>query len=802
MCASEVQGQDEQRIFISYDASNGLADNSAQILLSTQAGRIMASTLGHINFFDGSGFIHIDPQASDTHPLPGYDGRYRMAFDRHGRLWLKHDRMMSCLNLMTERFVNDIPAALSDLGVKGTIDDFYGEGEDEIWFRQGRQLFAPSCGRTFPLHDVSDLQDVSLYGGSLLLMFHADGSVVVSDYHTGKMIRQDHAFPVEERQRYSLSSEVCLVGDDYYQIRNGNEGSVLLSYDVEKHQWQRLMEQPFHLTALCSRDYKLYIGSQQGYLVYDMLTGAVQHIETLQLSKGRKQRPRILDLTFDRQGGMWIGTERRGLLYSKAFAAPFRQYAVNSPEGEHYQRLLDHRLAAAKQQFHRYTTFVFTDSRGWRWTGTFSGLKLQKPDSSEVTLTTDNGLPNNVIHCIVEDHGHDIWVGTSYGIAHLFIRDDGVYHIEPYINQDNVPNEMFLNNRALVMEDNTVIMQGIDHFVVFNPNHFHARQFGEFDMVPKLVSLSVNGNSITAGAKVDGEVITDLAVSHTWHFNVNYNQNTLLLHFTGLNYLRPIQTYYRVRVQGVAGFDDWRILSFARSDGMVDKFGQLRLPLIGLEPGDYKVEVQASMWPETWPVSPYVWEIHVAQPWWRTTAVVLILGVLLVVLLVFNFLYYNRNVHKRLENQNEEYDILRNLRSIAARCLSLENEVLHANSVCELGGNVSEEEQDRFDRAMLYIIPYIQRSGGQPLQLEQVIASAGLKPVEFYAMLSSQVEKSPVHLLLPLRLQKAAQMLQLSNSSVDDIARHCAFETTGFFIEAFTKFYHLSPADYRNAMAR
>ena len=44
MCASEVQGQDEQRIFISYDASNGLADNSAQILLSTKAGRIMAST--------------------------------------------------------------------------------------------------------------------------------------------------------------------------------------------------------------------------------------------------------------------------------------------------------------------------------------------------------------------------------------------------------------------------------------------------------------------------------------------------------------------------------------------------------------------------------------------------------------------------------------------------------------------------------------------------------------------------------------------------------------------------------------
>ena len=39
-----------KRVFMSFDASNGLADNSAQTLRCTQSGRIVISTIGHINY--------------------------------------------------------------------------------------------------------------------------------------------------------------------------------------------------------------------------------------------------------------------------------------------------------------------------------------------------------------------------------------------------------------------------------------------------------------------------------------------------------------------------------------------------------------------------------------------------------------------------------------------------------------------------------------------------------------------------------------------------------------------------------
>ena len=40
--------QENQRMFFAYDASNGLADNSAQIVLCTKTGRLMKIGRAHV----------------------------------------------------------------------------------------------------------------------------------------------------------------------------------------------------------------------------------------------------------------------------------------------------------------------------------------------------------------------------------------------------------------------------------------------------------------------------------------------------------------------------------------------------------------------------------------------------------------------------------------------------------------------------------------------------------------------------------------------------------------------------------
>ena len=49
----------EERTFAVINAASGLADNSAQAVVCTKAGRMIISTLGNLNFYNGATFSHI-----------------------------------------------------------------------------------------------------------------------------------------------------------------------------------------------------------------------------------------------------------------------------------------------------------------------------------------------------------------------------------------------------------------------------------------------------------------------------------------------------------------------------------------------------------------------------------------------------------------------------------------------------------------------------------------------------------------------------------------------------------------------
>ena len=51
LLSSNAMANDENLVFYSYDASNGLADNSVQIVRCTKTGRILIFTIGHVNFY-------------------------------------------------------------------------------------------------------------------------------------------------------------------------------------------------------------------------------------------------------------------------------------------------------------------------------------------------------------------------------------------------------------------------------------------------------------------------------------------------------------------------------------------------------------------------------------------------------------------------------------------------------------------------------------------------------------------------------------------------------------------------------
>ena len=114
-----------KRYFRNYSAADGLADNSAHTLSCTRTGRMVITTMGQINFYDGQRFSYINTAEENLYPLSNYSGNYHQYFDKYHHLWLKNKHNVTCVNLTTETFVNSIKDEFSKFGIEKPVQDIF-----------------------------------------------------------------------------------------------------------------------------------------------------------------------------------------------------------------------------------------------------------------------------------------------------------------------------------------------------------------------------------------------------------------------------------------------------------------------------------------------------------------------------------------------------------------------------------------------------------------------------------------------------------------------------------------------------
>lgn len=792
----------DERLFEVFNASNGLADNSAQTINCTYTGRMVISTIGHINFYDGADFSHVDSEQEDVYALSNYSGTYRIYFDKHHHLWLKDRHAVTCVNLTTESFVPEITDVFSELGVKSIVQDVFTDSENHLWLMSNNTLIGVDEQTTIPVAKGVKMQDMDVMG-QRLYMFLQNGEVVCYSLKSGRVEYRADAFADgNEAAQYAQTSQLLQVGERFFQIRNGEKGSVLLCFDTHTRQWTALHSVPYRLNDMVKKDSVIYMAASEGYWTYDMQSQQKVHYAELTMTDGRKLHANVNCIEFDRQGGMWLGTEKRGLLYSRPHSSPFIMLPADAPQAREYIRMMDEMPLMDVSRYGRNVNCVCIDSRGWMWTGTLSGLKLHRMQSEPITLTHRDGLLNNVIHSVIEDDDHNIWVSTSGGITCFCIKKGQLENVYSYNRYDNVPAESFLNGRAMKLPDGTIVMQGIDHVVCFNPAMFTTLQSSDrFKFYPKLIRLLVNGNLIEAGTEIDGRVILEKAITRTREINLNYNQNTLALTFSGLNYFRPLQTYYRYRVRGYD--EQWRVLSYFNSDGQVDMRGMFHLTLAALPPGEYVLEIQSSLYADVWNVEPVQLIIRINQPWWRSTGVYLLLFLIVAGLALTNLILYNRNYRMRVKRNNAEDDIVKRMRNFIERCNDNEEKLSPRYEEIYGQGTVDEriDVSPAFQQVMLSVAPYLQKHLTERVTMHELAEQAGLPVEQFYNIVSANLHKSPRMLALMLRLQHAAELLTTQPQlSIEDIALQCSFGSPNYFIATFFRQYRQTPKEYRAAV--
>ena len=766
---------------------------------------MVVTTIGNINFYDGAGFSHVNSADEDRYTLKDYHGHYHLYFDNNHHLWLKNKQVASCVDMITEHYVNNVDSVFRLAGANGKVDDMFIDTNGDLWMCISGRIQCNKYQAKFPLEKGLNLQELAVFGKRQLLLFYENGLTVALDVNTGKRVYQNVAYDDEDAAIYNQSSVLKMHENGLYMIRNGEHGALLQHYDAEKREWKILMRADYHLNNMVIHDGKLYIASEWGYYTYHMTTGETVHYKSLVMQNGRKLETDVNALEFDLQGGMWIGTEQRGLLYAPPLNAPFQLMTWDNPLALKYGKMMDNMEGIYEYKGIRANVMLI-DSRNWTWVGTRTGLYLYNnatPQAPPTIYSTKNGLMNNVVHSIVEDDMHNIWASTSYGICCIQIVDGTVKQVYSFAGSDNIPNETFINAKAMKLPDGTIVMQALDHVITFQPRDF-VKMFNQqaYEMHPKLTKMLVNGIEVRAGDKIDGEVIMDRAVARTAEINLNYYQNSISLTFSALNYARPLQTYYRVRIREIS--KEWVDYSYFTGSGLVDKRGLLHLPMTGLKPGTYHIELIASVVPGQFVGEPYEWTVNVNQPWWRTTGLMLLVGLLVLAMAGLNFYVYNRNTNLKMRRSREEGDVIRRVKGFVERCEGHSNEKLSPSQEDLFGVNQSSnvELSKDFIRAMLKIIPYVNEHGSKTLTMHMLANATGLDVITLYELMSENIHKSPLVLERIKRVRKVKLLLKNTDKPIEEIAEECGFDSPNYMLAKFFQFYRITPQEYRLLKAK
>ena len=432
-------------LFTSINTAQGLSDNQIRYILQLPDGRMVFTTNGNVNLYDGVHFSFLHRTAEDISPLKQYEGCYRIYQCGDSLLWIKDYHKLMCIDLHQEKYIPHLDSYFRGKEIHEPVEDLFVDNSGRIWLLTSQELRELETGirLALPENEHRKLQDIHSDELAVYLFYHT-GEVVCYDPKAGKQLYDRAAYPASEQEDFNRTSLVVKSPKGFYQLRNGRKGGFFY-FNPQNRTWEKLFEQNYTLNTLIitPQGDKAYISCVHGFWIIDLQSREQQYIPVLETKKGKLVSTEVSTIFQDARGGLWVGTLNRGLLYHhpathklihvsrtafpaspeediavKAFAeddngniylkshSTIYQLAVNQDGSRtllpvpalsvsaELAKELDQRGGNKYYRRQSYTALC-TDTRGWTWAGTADGLELftdqeQTPDSKPTTQTADN----------------------------------------------------------------------------------------------------------------------------------------------------------------------------------------------------------------------------------------------------------------------------------------------------------------------------------------------------------------------------------------------------------------------------
>jgi len=246
---------------------------------------------------------------------------------------------------------------------------------------------------------------------------------------------------------------------------------------------------------------------------------------------------------------------------------------------------------------------VIRDSRGWIWFGTQDGINLYQPENKKsFAFYVEDGLISNSIQSIIEDSEGYLWITTSKGISRIVIqmkKGSPIKYIQNFDSRDGLLEGEYAERSYCAMPNGKLYFGGVNGISVISPSQMKQRHI---ELTPLFSSLKINGKNILPN---DTDQVTTKSIANTYYLELPYNQNTISLEFSALNYPNPELTYYRYRIEKY-GNEEWTEMKG------IDGKGIINLSL--LPPGKYKLVVNAAGIDHQWGKKVATMEIVIRPP--------------------------------------------------------------------------------------------------------------------------------------------------------------------------------------------
>lgn len=284
---------------------------------------------------------------------------------------------------------------------------------------------------------------------------------------------------------------------------------------------------------------------------------------------------------------------------------------------------------------------IFKDSRSLEWFATNLGIRVWDAQHNKAyTITTEDGLENNVISSIVEDDKGVCWVATAYNISRISVKKKGdiyTFQVVNFDKNDGVFAGKLYENAFLKTADGTIYLGGHHGVNVFNPSkmHYNTKQHK-----PVFTGFRLFNTLIKKGMQYKERVILHTPIHQTREVYLHYDENFISVEFSGMNYVNNSRSFYRYKLEN---FDtEWHEI---RTSGIgVASY-------TGLRPGKYKLVVYAGNSDRIWGDEPAELSIVIASPLWATWPAYTLYALIVLGIMALLVHSYQKRRKRRYEEQ-------------------------------------------------------------------------------------------------------------------------------------------------------